>query len=69
MLVISPGFLQSKWCKYEMNIANIAAINRDREVFCVIMKEPVNKSDMTLELVDIIANNTYLCVSVERDFF
>ena len=62
MLVVSPGFLSSRWCRYEMNIAKVEGISRDREVLCVVIKDSVPVSELPVELMHVIANTTYLSI-------
>ena len=69
MLVVSPSFLASKWCKYEMNIAKVEGINRDKDVLCVVMKNSVPVSKLPLELMEIIAKNTYLSIPTDPELF
>ena len=59
LIIMTPSFVASYWCCFEMNMARKEAINTGRSVVCVLMKEHVPQRKIPLETQDIIRNQTY----------
>ncbi|XP_053375476.1 toll-like receptor 4 [Mercenaria mercenaria] len=60
LLFFSKSFLQSEWCKYELNIARIESMYTKRNLILVIMLEDIPTGEMTIEMIDFIKTYTYL---------
>ena len=60
LLLVSKGFTESGWCKFEMNMARLEGINTGREVLCVIKIEDFPLNNLPLEVLDIMRNQTYV---------
>ncbi|XP_045189093.2 toll-like receptor 4 [Mercenaria mercenaria] len=60
LIIMTPHFLRSRWCCYEMNMARMEAIKTGRDVICILMKEHVRTSGLPLEVLDIIQQQTYM---------
>ncbi|XP_053375477.1 toll-like receptor 4 [Mercenaria mercenaria] len=60
LLFFSKSFLQSEWCKYELNIARIESMYTKRSLILVIMLEGIPTGEMTIEMMDFVKTYTYL---------
>ena len=67
LIVLSPYFIESKWCIYEFNMARMESIySREGEnVVFVVMYENVDLTKLTLEMRDYLETESYL--SFPRD--
>ncbi|XP_067675140.1 toll-like receptor 4 [Haliotis asinina] len=60
VIVLSKDFVKSKWCMYEVNMANLEGISTGRDVLVIVMYEDVPTRDVPPELLYHIQNNTYI---------
>ncbi|XP_046574659.1 toll-like receptor 4 [Haliotis rubra] len=60
VIVLSKDFVRSKWCMYEVNMANMEGISTGRDVLVIVMYEDVPTRDVPPELLYHIQNNTYI---------
>ncbi|XP_052777704.1 toll-like receptor 4 [Mya arenaria] len=65
LIIMSPNFLASSWCVYEMNMARMETIKTGRDVLCVVLKENVQTNGLPLEILDVFRERTYLELPVE----
>ena len=61
LIVLSPAFLQSKWCIYEFNMARMEGIySREGEnVIYVVMFKPVDVTLVSLEMRECFESDSY----------
>jgi len=60
ILVISPNFLKSKFCDYELNLARMESVQKGRNMLIPIILEPVRMEDMSAGLRWIVRKLTYI---------
>ncbi|XP_064616274.1 toll-like receptor 4 [Liolophura sinensis] len=60
VIFLSPKFLKSKWCVYEMNMARMEGIHSGRDVLVMVLTEKIPTSQLSAEMIDIIRNQTYI---------
>ena len=72
LTVLSPAFLDSKWCMYEFNMARMEGIyGRDGEnVVFVVMYEEIDISRISEEMRECLESESYLAYpQEERHYF
>ena len=60
ILVVSHSFVQSNWCKFEMEIARMQSLERGRNLVVPIMLQPVRMEEMTASLKWMVRRHTYI---------
>jgi toll-like receptor 13 len=60
LLFLSKSFLSSEWCLYELNIARMEGLCKNRNVILMIMLEDISVNDLSIDMVDFIRTYTYL---------
>ena len=58
--MISPSFVRSHYCDYEMNLARMLSVQNGRNLFVPIILEPVNLESMSYGLRWIVRRLTYI---------
>ena len=69
VIVLSPAFLDSKWCMYEFNIARMEGIyGRDGEsIIFVVMYEEIDISRISGEIRECLETESYLAYPKEEE--
>ncbi len=60
ILVLTPSFVQSYWCDYELQMARMRCFEEGRDIIIVIMLQPVDAASMNHTLRTLIKTVTYL---------
>lgn len=60
VLVLTPEFLASTWCRYELRMANMESVTVGRDVTVILLIRHIPKSDIPPEIFYHLHNNTYL---------
>ncbi|KAK3612006.1 hypothetical protein CHS0354_021680 [Potamilus streckersoni] len=60
VFVLSKNFLQSYWCKYELNMARIESEKKDRKLVVVVMYINVSNDIIPLDVMEVIRSQTYI---------
>ncbi|XP_062607528.1 toll-like receptor 4, partial [Saccostrea cucullata] len=62
IILISPNFIKSSWCMYELHIAKMEEIysRNDENVIFLILYETLPLKDIPLTLMDLINQKTYI---------
>ena len=60
LVFLSKAFFASEWCRYEVNIARMETLYKQRDVILAIMLEDVPHKDMDFVILDFINTSTYL---------
>ncbi|KAL3852485.1 hypothetical protein ACJMK2_016116 [Sinanodonta woodiana] len=60
IFVLSHSFLDSYWCKYELNMARIEAEKKNRKFVIVVMYEYVSNDELPLDIMEVIRSQTYI---------
>ncbi|KAK3090094.1 hypothetical protein FSP39_009136 [Pinctada imbricata] len=60
IVVLSPEYLKSNWCKYELHMANKEEHHQDRKVVVLLVLEQVKKRDLPAEVLEHYRTNTYI---------
>ena len=69
VIVLSPAFLDSKWCMYEFNMARMEGIyGRDGEsIVFVVMYEEIDTSRISEEMRECLESESYLAYPQEEE--
>ncbi|XP_052805754.1 toll-like receptor 4 [Mya arenaria] len=67
LVLLSRGFMESHWCRYELNMARMEAIKTGRDVLCIVKMEEIMHDNLPLEVIDVIRNHTYIQLPEERE--
>ncbi|XP_052804611.1 toll-like receptor 4 [Mya arenaria] len=67
LLLLSRGFIESHWCRYELNMARMEAIKTGRDVLCTVKMEEIMHDYLPLEVIDAIRSHTYIQHPGERE--
>ncbi|XP_052804610.1 toll-like receptor 4 [Mya arenaria] len=67
LVLLSSGFMESHWCIYELNMARMEAIKTGRDVMCIVKMEEIINDNLSLEVIDVIRNHTYIQLPEERE--
>ncbi|XP_052803737.1 toll-like receptor 4 [Mya arenaria] len=67
LVLLSKGFIESHWCRYELNMARMEAIKTGRDVLCTVKMEEIIHDNMPLEVIDVLRNHTYIQLPEERE--
>ncbi|XP_046577658.1 toll-like receptor 4 [Haliotis rubra] len=60
VLVLTPEFLKSTWCRYELQMANMESVTTDRDILVILVIRHIPKCDIPPEIFYHFHNNTYL---------
>ncbi|XP_046577701.1 toll-like receptor 4 [Haliotis rubra] len=60
VLVLTPEFLKSTWCRYELQMANMESVTTDRDILLILVIKHIPKCDIPPEIFYHLHNNTYL---------
>ncbi|KAK3103492.1 hypothetical protein FSP39_019598 [Pinctada imbricata] len=60
IVVLSPAYLKSHWCKYELHMANEEEHHQGRKVVVLLVLEKVKKRDLPAEVLEHYRKNTYI---------
>ncbi|XP_062618641.1 toll-like receptor 4 [Saccostrea cucullata] len=62
IILLSPNFIKSSWCMYELHIAKMEEIysRKDENVIFLILYETLPLKDIPLTLMDLINQKTYI---------
>ncbi|XP_052804613.1 toll-like receptor 4 [Mya arenaria] len=67
LVLLSRGFIESHWCRYELNMARMEAIKTGRDVLCIVKMEEIMHDNLPLEVIDVIRNHTHIQLPEERE--
>ncbi|KAK3090156.1 hypothetical protein FSP39_009533 [Pinctada imbricata] len=67
IVVLSPEYLNSNWCKYELHMANEEEHHQDRKVVVLLVLEQVKKRDLPAEVLEHYRTNTYIELPEHED--
>ncbi|XP_071145399.1 toll-like receptor 4 [Mytilus edulis] len=69
IFVVTPAFLKSKWCIYELNMAYMEYVVSRQGVNCMIMviKEKIKERDIPRKMYDIMKDESYLTFPDEEE--
>ncbi|KAH9493087.1 hypothetical protein Btru_022774 [Bulinus truncatus] len=59
LVILTRNLLSSKWCNYELQMANNEAIDTGRQVLVFLVKESIPSEELGRDLLNHIRNNTY----------
>ena len=60
ILVLSPNFVESEWCYYEMEVAKMRLLSEDLDVIILVLLKEIPQSKMTLALRHLLCKKEYL---------
>ncbi|XP_013069695.2 toll-like receptor 4 [Biomphalaria glabrata] len=60
LVVLTLDLLKSKWCNYEIQMANMESVHTGRQVLVFLLKDSLNNKQLGTELLFHIRNNTYI---------
>ena len=60
ILVVSNHFLESKWCRFELEVARMQSLERGRNLIVPILLEDVSLENMPASLQFIVRKHTYI---------
>ena len=60
ILVLTPSFVRSYWCDYELQMARMRCFEEGRDIIIVIILKPVAASNMNHTLRTLVKTVTYL---------
>ncbi|XP_059164110.1 toll-like receptor 4 [Physella acuta] len=60
LVILTRHLLASKWCNYELQIANMESIDRGRPTLVFLLKESISSKDLGHDLLCHIKRNTYI---------
>ncbi|CAL1540792.1 unnamed protein product [Lymnaea stagnalis] len=60
VVVLTRNMIKSYWCGYEIQMANMESIHTGRQVLVFLLMEKIPASDLGVELLYNIRNNTYV---------
>ncbi|XP_059140379.1 toll-like receptor 4 [Physella acuta] len=60
LVVLTRNLLGSKWCDYELQMANMEAVDTGRPVLVFLLKDAISNREMGSDLLNHIRNNTYI---------
>ena len=62
VIVMSPNYLNSYWCKFEFNMARMESIysRGGEDILIMVMYEPIDSKDLTLQLIQLMESSSYL---------
>ena len=60
ILVLTPKFLESNWCKFEMEQAQILLFEQERNVLVLVLLENIPERKITLPLRKVLCKKRYL---------
>ncbi|KAL3852474.1 hypothetical protein ACJMK2_016114 [Sinanodonta woodiana] len=60
IFILSKNFLQSYWCKYELNMARIESEKKNRKLVVVVMYIKVPNDLLPLDIMEVIRSQTYI---------
>ena len=59
-MVLTPQFLESNWCKIEMEQAQILLLEQERDVLVLVLLEHIPERKITLLLRKLLCKKKYL---------
>ncbi|KAK6979522.1 TLR cluster3 member 6 [Biomphalaria glabrata] len=60
LVVLTKNLMNSYWCKYELQMANMEAVHTGRQVLIFLLVENIPQGELGVELLYNIRNNTYI---------
>ena len=60
IVVLSKAYCESKWCRYELNLAHHQLLDENRNTLVLILLEDVPKSSQYASLRYVMRTRTYL---------
>ncbi|XP_022088658.1 toll-like receptor 4 [Acanthaster planci] len=60
ILVLTDHFMESEWCYYEMQMANLRLVNEGRDVLVLVLLEEISDHKMTILLRQTLCRKSYL---------
>ncbi|XP_067658217.1 toll-like receptor 4 [Haliotis asinina] len=61
IILLTPSFLESSWCEYEVHMAKFESIHSGRDIFCVVWLTDVpDTRTISRDVLDEIENGTYI---------
>ncbi|KAH9499014.1 hypothetical protein Btru_004219 [Bulinus truncatus] len=60
LVILTRNMMNSYWCKYEIQMANMESIHTGRRVLIFLLVEKIPESELGVELLYNIRNNTYI---------
>ncbi|KAI8779193.1 toll receptor 4, partial [Biomphalaria glabrata] len=67
VVVLTRNMIKSYWCGYEIQMANMEAVHTNRKVLLFLMMEDIPSSELSVDLLYNIRNNTYLQYNQDGD--
>ncbi|XP_059164127.1 toll-like receptor 4 [Physella acuta] len=60
LVILTKHLLASKWCNYELQMANMESVDSGRQVLVFLLKESIPSKELGRNLLCHIQNNTYI---------
>ncbi|XP_055868683.1 toll-like receptor 4 [Biomphalaria glabrata] len=60
LVVLTRNFLNSTWCNFEMQMANMESVHTGRPVLVFLIKESIPTTELTSDLLYYLNKNTYI---------
>ena len=69
ILVLTPNFVESKWCEYEFQLAHVRSVKEEKNFLIIAVLEEVDQENLDKALKLYMETNTYLKFDDNRDWF
>ena len=69
ILVLTPNFVESKWCEYEFQLAHVRSVKEEKNFLIIVVLEEVDQENLDKALKLYMETNTYLKFDDNRDWF
>ena len=60
LLILSPHFIQSNWCKFEMNMAHQKLFTKGQDVLLLVILKPLDNVEISKTLRALLEKKTYV---------
>ncbi|KAK0066683.1 toll-like receptor 3 [Biomphalaria pfeifferi] len=60
LVVLTKSLIESTWCNYELQMANMESVHTGRQVLVFLIKDSLDITDLKTDLLYHIKNNTYI---------
>uniref|UniRef100_A0A2C9JPG1 TIR domain-containing protein n=1 Tax=Biomphalaria glabrata TaxID=6526 RepID=A0A2C9JPG1_BIOGL len=60
LVVLTKNLINSTWCNYELQMANMESVHTGRQVLVFLIKDSLDITDLKTDLLYHIKNNTYI---------